>query len=171
MSHTVTVKVEYRNMNALRAAVEAMGGQWIGEGVHRLFQGPEQGVAFKLKGWRYPCVLRKDGTLAYDDYNGAWGDPEDLKKLQKRYAFEAAKQAAMEQGWQFEEAEDHLTIFHPDGGEIRVLGDGTVDTSCFIGMDCEAASAPIEAALGRRLEQVHKPEYYQQKNVNRIQGE
>ena len=43
-SRTVTVKVEYDDPESLREAVEAMGGEWLGQGTHRLYQSQHRNV-------------------------------------------------------------------------------------------------------------------------------
>ena len=74
-SHTARIVVEYQSAELLRLAVLGMGGQWLGAGSHRLFDGAYVGQGFRLPGWSYPLVLQEGGKLAYDDYGGAWGNP------------------------------------------------------------------------------------------------
>jgi hypothetical protein len=148
---------------ALKAAVEAMGGQFLGEGQYKLYSSSEIGLGFRLPGWTYPCICRSDGTLAYDDYNGAWGNVNDLQRLKGAYAIEAARLAAQDLGWYTELHGDELVIHHPDGGTLTVSPNGTVDAACFLGRDCASAAAPIEAALGRKVDTTLKPEYFQER--------
>lgn len=170
MSHTVRVKIQLRNEAALRAAVEALGGRWLGQGVHSLFQGPEEGLGFRLPGWRYPLVVKSSGELAFDDYNGHWGDRRDIEKLKRRYALEAARLKCEELGWYCELQGDgeKLVVYHPDGGTLEVLADGTVDATGFLGASCEKASQPLEEALGLRADQIKKPEYLAQEAEVRV---
>ena len=171
MSHTTKVKVEYLNLDALRAAVEAIGGSWIGHGTHHIFSGNYEGTGFQLPGWHYPCILQDGGTLAYDNYNGAWGSADVLGRLNSEYALQAAEAAARSQGWYCERQGAALSIYHPDGGTITVDAAGAVDASMFLGADCVAACAPIESALGSRSERTLKAEFYSQKQHITAGGE
>ncbi|MFL5342753.1 MAG: hypothetical protein ACJ8F7_21685, partial [Gemmataceae bacterium] len=106
-SHTARIKVEYTDPEALRRAVEAMGGVWYGRGHFDLFDTEQDGLGFRLpfangwtaalnprqtarpgepSYWYHPIVLRDDGELAYDEYGGAWGDPAQLQLLKAEYA-------------------------------------------------------------------------------------
>ncbi len=146
----------FRSESHPRAAVR-LGGRALGEGAHRLYSTTEHGYAVQLPGWRYPLVLRADGTLAMDHYGGQWGNPADLDRLTRAYAIEAAREAAAAQGWMQEErADGSLLIYHPSGGTLTVLPDGTVDAAGFLGAGCHDAAAAIEAALGRPLERTYK---------------
>ncbi len=48
MSHTVKVKIELKNRQALEQGVLDLGGAALGEGVHRLYAGLEEGFGFTL---------------------------------------------------------------------------------------------------------------------------
>jgi hypothetical protein len=162
-SHTSVVAIELRDGRALKAAVEALGGTFVGQGEYKLYSSKETGTGFRLPGWHFPLVSRADGSLAYDDYNGAWGNVSDLQRLKGMYAIEAARLAAQDLGWYTELHGADLVIHHPDGGTLTVTPDGTVDAACFLGRDCTAAAAPIEAALGRKVDTSLKPEYFQER--------
>lgn len=160
MSHTVKIAIEFMNRTALAAAVAAIGGNVLGEGTWRLYAGQEQGFGFNLPAWRYPLVVRKDNTLAFDDYHGSWGNRADIDKLKGFYAIEAAYQAASEQGWIADRQTDgSLLIYHPDGGTITVSATGEVDCNGFAGQGCDVASK-ISDALGQTLERQNKAEYF-----------
>lgn len=162
MSHTVTVRVEYRNLDALAAAVEALGGTVLGHGQHRLYEGPVTGWGAYLPGWEYPIVLA-DGQLHFDDYGGRWGDVALLDRLRERYAIEAARRAAQDLGWIVEDqADGSIVIYHPSGGTLTVSPSGEVAASGFVGASCTDAAAPIEQAMGRPGERTLAPEYYQE---------
>lgn len=159
MSHTVTVEIEVRDRDAFEAAVLALGGEVLGEGVWDLFETrTHEGFAVQLPGWRYPLILTPEG-LKLDNYGGRWGSEESLLRFQERYAIEAARRAAEAQGWYCEEsAEGALVIYHPDGGTLTVEPSGAIDATCFEGRACAAATEPIEAALGRRRNATEKAE-------------
>lgn len=147
-SHTAKVRVTYTDEDALRKAVESLGGKMLGRGNHHLFDGNYLGLGFTLPGWQYPLVL-SDGTLKFDDYNGRWGDRKMIDRLTDRYVLQSAVVAAENLGWITEQVDGKLRIYHPSGGFIDV--DGTaIEASQFQGQDCHAAVA----ALGLNLEEV-----------------
>ena len=160
MSHTVTVKIEMKNPAVLRAAAEALGGQWLGHGTHNLFSTQTAtGNGFTLPGWRFPLVAQDNNELAFDDYNGEWGNVADLDKLKTRYAIEAARAEAQNQGWYAEDQPDGtLLIYHPDGGTLLVTPAG-IDANGFTGAACSAASEPIARAIGQETGSTQKPEF------------
>ena len=165
MSHTVTAKSNYfKNPKALEAAVKAMGGTWLGQANHRLYGSHETGLGFRLPGWSQILCAKADGTLAYDDYHGNWGNVSDLDKLGKGFAIEAALGAAEANGWAYDRTNEGLTIYHPDGGSLLVTGDGKVDAVNFTGEGCQSATEMISSAIGSTLESVNKPEYYHERN-------
>lgn len=161
MSHTVTVKVELKNREALSFSIGKMGGKILGKGTHRLFQGNVEGFGFRLNGWSYPLVLKADGDLAYDDYSGHWGNVKDLEKLKGLYTMTCAEMKARELGWYTEVSPEEITIYHPSGGVIKVTASGVVDAEGFIGSSCSSATGQLEAALGSRLSETQKAEYNQ----------
>lgn len=161
MSHTTKIVVQYLSESALRQAVENLSGQWIGQGNHRLYSEHVQGIGFQLSGWRYPCILQKDGSLAMDIFEGRWGNHADIDKLTGEYALCAATEAAQAQGWYCERHGDCVAIHHPDGGIIYVDAFGCVDATSFTGSDCVSACAPIEGAIGTQSERTLKPSFYE----------
>jgi hypothetical protein len=160
-SHTRTVRVEYRSIAALEAAVRALGWQWLGHGQHKLYQGVETGHGLHIAGWRYPVVLRSGGTLALDDYNGHWGRPADLNRLEAEYRCQAALEAAAQLGWVAERHGDTVTVFHSSGGTLTVSATG-IETSGFIGCGCHVAADQLAEFLGSTVESTAKPEMFQQ---------
>jgi len=166
VSHTVTVAIELSNQSALAAAVVAMGGTVLGEGLHDLYSiQRERGFGFRLPGWEHPLVLRSaDNKLAFDDYGGHWGDVKDLDKLKGLYAIQAAQQAAFAQGWQTEYAGDgSLLVHHPNGGTLTVTEQGVFDATGFVGTSCDVVNV-ISQAVGTQLTRDDKCEYFQQES-------
>jgi hypothetical protein len=160
-SHTRTVRVEYRSIAALEAAVRALGWRWLGHGQHSLFQGRETGHGIHIPGWMYPIVLRADRSLALDDYGGKWGTPADLDRLATEYRCQAALEAAAMLGWAAERHGNDVTVFHPSGGTLTVSAGG-IETSGFVGCGCHVAADQLAEFLGSTVESVAKPEMYQQ---------
>jgi hypothetical protein len=160
-SHTRRVSVEYRDRDAFGRCAIALGGTVLGEGDHRLYETHETGYGVTLPDWHYPIVLRSDRSLAYDDYNGSWGNVADLAKLKDRYAIEAARSAAEAQGWYCEnDAANNLVIYHPEGGTLTVNAKGVVDLAGFVGSSCTEPGRIIAEALGRTVETQDKPEMH-----------
>lgn len=166
MSHTVTTKVEYKNLQNLESAVLAMGGQVIGEASHNLFQHSNvQGWGFRLPGWQYPLVLTKEGELKYDDYNGRWGNPKDLEGLKGRYIMNQHKQTAADYGWVCEEQTNGTLLMHDPAGGGRTLTmypDGTIDANGYGGCGCAEASALFSGKLGAVMGEVRKEAFYEE---------
>ena len=148
MSHTCTVKAEYTDMDAIHRAVEELGGQLLPDGAYRLYETTETGIGITLPGWRYPLVVRADGTLVYDDYHGAWGNVADLERLKTEYMISLAEINAGALGWQTTRDEIGLTIHHPSGGIILVTGE-TVDAAGFTGGVCATAINALQLPLDR----------------------
>ena len=173
MSHTVTTKVEYKNLEALRSSVLAMGGQVIGEGKHQLYQHKDvEGFGFKLPNWSYPLVLTKSGELKFDDYNGRWGNPKDLEALKGSYTLEQGKLTATSLGWQWEaNPQGGIIIHHPEGGQLMLKQDGSIDAENFSGGACIAASSLFSNALGAVTGEVLKEAFYEEKaQVQQTEG-
>src|SRR5262245_41380662 len=160
MSHTIQAKIELRNREALARAVTHLGGAIKGEGTYSFFSSREVGFGFHLPRWRFPIVLRDDGTVAFDDYKGQWGNRADIDTLRSRYAIEAARCAAEAQGWYCEEQGEALMIYYPEGGTLTVSPSGEVDASSFIGPGCADATEIIASALGQKQAEYCKPEFF-----------
>jgi hypothetical protein len=165
------VQIEFRNKDALIAAVQRLGWRVLGEGSYKLFSSTEIGLGIQIPGWEYPVIVKGNGTIAFDDYNGCWGNRADIEKLRAKYALEAARLAAEAQGWYYERQDDKIIIYHPEGGTITVDATGTVDASGFMGVSCVKATEPIETALGARREQVLKKEYLHESANVRVKEE
>jgi len=160
MSHTVTVKSDVRDHDALARAAQALGGRVLGLGTHKLFETHETGFGVSLPGWRFPIVATESGALAYDDYKGRWGNVAQLAELRKRYVIETARAVCERQGWYTDTAPNGtLTAYLPGGGTVTVEPTGTIDVACVEGQSCVDLTAPLEAALGIVSERTLKPEY------------
>lgn len=99
MSHTVTAKSTLSDKECLTVAVQALGGRVLGEGNHELFENSAEGFGFHLKNWSYPCVLKADNSLAYDDYGGRWGKVSDFDRLNQEYSVAVLSRTAQQQGY------------------------------------------------------------------------
>ena len=99
MSHVVQIKTEVRDAAALSAACGRLGLAAPVRETVKLFSADAAGHAVRLPGWRYPVVCDlAAGTLAYDDYEGRWGERRRLDALLQAYAVEKAKLEARRNG-------------------------------------------------------------------------
>jgi len=99
MSHTLKIKVEIKDEQALIASAQKIGATILGDGSHRLYGGVVNGFGVQLPGWTYPTVVNlQTGELSYDNYNGAWGNQGVLDGLIHEYSTEVVAQALSAQG-------------------------------------------------------------------------
>lgn len=98
MSHTMNIDLEIRDLDALAACAEKLGLK-IETGTFDLFSTRETGTAIFLKDWQYPAIVRNDGTVAFDTYNGTWGNEARLHELTAHYGLEKAKIEARKKGY------------------------------------------------------------------------
>lgn len=107
MSHTMNVNIEMHDMEALRNTLKRLG-LTMKEGKFELYSSTEEGIGVKLPGWKYPIVIKENGQVAYDNYNGRWGKIEELNKLKAYYGLEKAKIEARKKGYSVFESVDAL---------------------------------------------------------------
>ena len=98
MSHTMNIQLELHNRDALLAACQRLG-LTMTEGRHTIHSTIEEGIAVRLPGWRYPAIVKNDGSVAIDNFNGSWGRIEELNKLKAYYGLEKAKAEARKKGY------------------------------------------------------------------------
>ena len=109
MSHTMNITLELKDMDALTAACERLGCPMLLRGEHKLFSSMETGVGVMLPKWSYPVIVKDNGTVAYDNYNGSWGDIARLNELKAYYGLEKAKIEARRAGHSVYESVDEQT--------------------------------------------------------------
>jgi hypothetical protein len=114
MSHIATVSVQFKDAAALRTACRTLDYRIGVHGTWDVFGVEVEGLPVYLPGWHYPVVITKDNELKYDNYNGNWGDVKHLNNLRQRYAVEAAKNKARQQG--FSVAEKRLA-----NGQVQLV--------------------------------------------------
>lgn len=100
MSHIVTITTEIRDPAAIHAACQRLRLPQAKQGTHKLYDGQEAtGWAVQLPGWRFPIVAdTKTGQVNYDNYNGRWGEQQELDRFTQAYAVEKAKIEARKRG-------------------------------------------------------------------------
>jgi hypothetical protein len=104
MSHIVTIETKLYDSAALGAACAKLGLAAPVQGTARLFSDEASGLLVQLPGWQYPVVVdTENGTVRYDNYNGRWGDQEQLDHVIQRYAVEKAAIEARKRGYSVSE--------------------------------------------------------------------
>lgn len=100
MSHVVKIETKIRDVNAIRQACLRLQLAAPVQGKHELYSSTEIGWAVRLTDWRYPVVCKTEsGEVAYDNYNGKWGDANRLHEFLQRYAVEKAAIEARRHGY------------------------------------------------------------------------
>ena len=118
MSHTVTVRTQIRDIQAIQAACARLKLAQPTKGEVRLFDRVASGIAVQLDGWRFPVCIESDGNLLFDNFSGFWGLPEKLDQFQQAYAVEKAKLEARKQGYTCQQS---------------VLADGSIRLNVLVG--------------------------------------
>jgi hypothetical protein len=68
-------------------------------GTARLFASEATGLLVQLPRWRYPLVCQTEtGRLAYDNFQGRWGELIELNRFLQSYAVEKTRLEARKQG-------------------------------------------------------------------------
>ena len=100
MSHIVSIQTRVYDPVALAAACARLHLPAPTTGRAQLFSGEARGLLVQLPDWRYPVVIDPaDGTVRFDNYEGAWGDPQHLHRLLQAYAVEKTKLEARKKGY------------------------------------------------------------------------
>ena len=99
MSHLVTVKTKVHDPDAVAAACRRLHLAAPVQGKAQLFSGEVNGLIVQLPEWQYPIVIEtQSGQLQYDNYDGAWGNQQQLDHFMQMYAVEKAKIEAHKKG-------------------------------------------------------------------------
>ena len=100
MSHTMNIKLELCDQEAVKAAAERLGIRVDSETkTHAIYMTTKSGKAIFFNNWKFPAVLQEDGSIAYDNYNGAWGNIDRLNEFVAYYGLEKAKIEARKKGY------------------------------------------------------------------------
>ncbi|APW63221.1 hypothetical protein [Paludisphaera borealis] len=114
MSHVVVIATKVQDPVAVAAACRRLGLAEPVYGSAELFSGEVAGLVVRLPDWVYPVVVdTTTGRVAYDDFEGRWGDPKQLDRFLQVYAVEKAKLEAKRKGYSVSEQALH-------DGSIRV---------------------------------------------------
>jgi hypothetical protein len=122
VSHVVEIKTQVRDPAAVAAACRRLGLPEPVAGTVKLFSSQATGLAVQLPDWRYPVVCDlASGSLKFDNFNGYWGQQQELNKLLQAYTLEKARIEAHKKGHTVTEqslsdGSVKLTIFAMQGG-------------------------------------------------------
>ena len=103
MSHTMNIQASLKDMAIVELVCQKLGVKISEVKDHKLFNTTERGRAIQLEGWRYPMVIKEDGSVAFDNYNGSLGKTELMSEFRAHYGIEAAKSAARKAGYSYYE--------------------------------------------------------------------
>jgi hypothetical protein len=100
VSHVVSIQTRVYDPATLAVACARLNLPPPAAGRAHLFSGEAAGLLVQLPGWQYPVVIdTADGTVRFDNFEGAWGDPQHLRRLLQVYAVEKAKLEARKKGY------------------------------------------------------------------------
>ena len=114
MSHIVSIQTEIRDPVAIRSACGRLRLPEPVFGATKLFSSSATGWAVQLPEWRYPVVCDvATAKIAFDNYEGRWGEQKQLDRFLQGYAVEKAKIEARKKG--------HSVIEQPlEDGSIKL---------------------------------------------------
>lgn len=99
MSHIVTISTRITNPAAVAAACRRLLLPEPAHGTAKLYSGEAAGLLVHLPGWRYPAVIdTQTGSIAYDIFDGAWGEERELRRFLQAYAVEVVRLQARQRG-------------------------------------------------------------------------
>jgi len=99
VSHIVSIQTQVRDPVAVAAACRKLGLAEPVQQTVRLFTSTETGLTVQLPGWRYPIVCDvTSGSVKFDNFNGNWGEQQELGRFMQRYAVEKALLEARRRG-------------------------------------------------------------------------
>jgi hypothetical protein len=104
MSHVVEIQTKIHDAAAVEAACRRLNLATPTSGTVQLFSGEATGLIVRLPGWEYPAVVDTlTGTIRHDNFNGAWGNQQELDHFLQMYAVERCRLEARKKGYQMNE--------------------------------------------------------------------
>ncbi|WP_254509500.1 DUF1257 domain-containing protein [Anatilimnocola floriformis] len=99
MSHIVQIQTQVRDATAVDAACSRLGLPPPVQRTAKLFSSTATGLTVQLPEWTYPVVFDvATGDVKFDNYNGRWGQQQELDRFLQAYACEKAKIEARKKG-------------------------------------------------------------------------
>jgi hypothetical protein len=100
MSHIVTIETKVHDHAAVVVACRRLQLQEPTQGTVELFSGNATGLIVHLPDWQYPVVIDTlSGQIAFDDFNGHWGNRAELDRFLQMYAVERVKLESRKKGY------------------------------------------------------------------------
>lgn len=114
MSHCTTIDVKFKDINILKKVCKKLNLSIEEKSYQKFYDGKvEHGTKIKLPNWQYPIIVKPNGEIIFDNYNGHWGDESELNLLKQHYAVEKTKLIAIKNGYTFQEKQV--------GNEIKLI--------------------------------------------------
>ena len=99
MSHIVSIRTQVRDPIAVASACDRLQLPAPVQGTAKLFTSQASGLLVQLPRWRYPVVIdTTKGEIAFDNFNGRWGEQQHLDRFVQIYSVEKTKLEARKQG-------------------------------------------------------------------------
>ena len=99
MSHIVSIRTQVRDPIAVASACDRLQLPAPVQGTAKLFSSQASGLLVQLPRWRYPVVIdTAKGEIAFDNFNGRWGEQQHLDRFVQIYSVEKTKLEARKQG-------------------------------------------------------------------------
>jgi hypothetical protein len=99
MSHIVSIRTQVRDPIAVAVACERLCLPAPVQGSAKLYSSQATGLLIQLPRWRYPIVIDTvKGEIAFDNFNGRWGEQQHLDRFVQIYSVEKAKLEARKRG-------------------------------------------------------------------------
>ncbi len=119
MSHIVQIHTEIRDSMAVQMACQRLQLPAPVQGTTQLYSDRVTGLAVQLPGWRYPAVCdTTSGQVRFDNFEGRWGDRQELDRFVQAYAVEKTRLEARKRGLSVQE---------------QVLADGSIKVTVQVG--------------------------------------
>lgn len=103
MSHTVTIKTQFRDEKAIEAVCAEMGLPKPVRGTASLYQTSDKnltGTIVRLNGWMFPVIINTaTGEAKFDNMAGQWGKQRELDQFTQLYAVHKATIEARKKGY------------------------------------------------------------------------
>ena len=99
MSHIVSIRTQVRDPIAVASACDRLQLPAPVQGTAKLFTSQASGLLVQLPRGRYPVVIdTTKGEIAFDNFNGRWGEQQHLDRFVQIYSVEKTKLEARKQG-------------------------------------------------------------------------
>ncbi|MFN3981739.1 MAG: hypothetical protein ACK4SA_15280 [Caldilinea sp.] len=140
MSQSLVMQTELKDLRCIQAAVQKIeGAKYCGIHTVHFYDGLiVTGHKIELPGFRYPVVIKADGSLACDTHKVGdqhlWGNPKLLDQLKQNYSVSVAETFAHDHGYGF-------TVEHLPNGVVRCVVDTGEDTASESGPSMDVPSS------------------------------